>query len=388
MILRDIQKNLLRLSTQYPVVTITGPRQSGKTTLCKFSFPDKPYLSLENPDIRFEAKQDPNGFLSQFPNGAILDEIQRVPELLSYIQTKVDTLGKEGLFILTGSQQFELMQAITQSLAGRTALLTLLPLSISEAYPTAEPSLNQILFTGFYPRIFDKNLNPTEALSFYISTYIDRDVRQLLKVKDLTKFEVFIKLCASQTGQVFNLTALGNDCGVSHNTIKEWVSVLEASYIITLIQPYYKNFRKRLIKAPRLHFLDTGLAAYLLGIKTPEQLQVHPLRGALFESLVTSELLKIHYNHVQKPALFYFRDSSGHEVDLIWEQGLKTIPIEIKSSQTIASDATKNLNFYSRLSGSEISLLVYSGDRNYSLNQVQVLRYSTLKAWFMLNNHF
>ena len=247
---RLLQKHLIRLAKQYPIVTITGPRQSGKTTISRKTFPNKPYISMENLSVRRSAQNDPVGFLSQFPNGAVLDEIQRTPDLFSYLQTIVDTQKKDGMFILTGSCQFELLSAITQSLAGRTAITRLLPFSFPEIYPDNKkiPSLSSILFKGFYPRIFNKKLNPTEALSFYTTTYIERDVRSLLKVKDLSQFELFLKLCAGRTGQILNLSNLANDCGINHNTAKSWISVLEARYIIFLVQPHHKNFNKRLIK--------------------------------------------------------------------------------------------------------------------------------------------
>ena len=250
-------------------VQVINYMELGKTTLCKTVFPKKQYVSLENLDIRHHALSDPNGFLRGYPEGAIFDEIQRVPTLLPYIQTIVDQTNKEGFFILTGSQQFELLSNISQSLAGRTALLTLLPFSIDEIYTQKESqalSIEDIIYKGFYPRIFDKNLNPTEASRFYCSTYIERDVRSLINVTDLSRFEIFLKLCASRTGQILNVLNLGQECGISHNTAKSWLSVLEASYIITLVKPHYQNFNKRLIKAPKLYFLDTGLAAYLLDI--------------------------------------------------------------------------------------------------------------------------
>lgn len=280
MIPRTISPKILQYAKQYPVVTITGPRQSGKTTLCQMIFPDIPYVSLESIEERSFATSDPKGFLDRFPDGAVLDEIQRTPELLSYIQVRVDESQKTGQFIITESQNFELLNTVSQSLAGRTAIARLLPFSFEEilSHQSIE-SIDQLLYTGFYPRIYDKQLNPTEALSFYFNTYIERDLRLLINVKDLSRFETFLKLCATRCGQLVNLSSLGNDCGVNHNTIKSWLSILEASYIIKLLPSYFNNLGKRLIKSPKLYFIDTGLAAFLLGIQNIDHLRTHPLRG-------------------------------------------------------------------------------------------------------------
>ena len=375
MIEREAGSNVRRLAGQYPIVTITGPRQSGKTVLCRMLFPEKEYVSLEDIDERNFANQDPRGFLNRFPNGAIIDEVQRVPDLLSYLQTIVDQHPAEGLFILTGSRQFELLEKISQSLAGRTAMIRLLPFTLKEAYAPDlnKVGLDQVLYTGFYPRIFDKQLNPSEAMSFYVSTYVERDLRMLINVKDLSTFEIFLKLCAGRTGQILNLTSLGNDCGVNHGTIRSWISVLEASYIIKLLQPYYKNYNKRLIKSPKLYFLDTGLACFLLNIQDETQLSTHPLRGALFESFVISEMLKNRYNRVLSDNLYYFRDSTGNEVDLIFDQGAGVSALEAKSGQTITSDFFKGLNFYTRLTDElKEKHLVYGGETSYLRNGIHV----------------
>ncbi len=375
---RTLKSELVRLAKKYPVVTLTGPRQSGKTTLCKIAFPKKQYISMENLDIRRFAQNDPNAFLKQFPNGAVLDEIQRAPDLLSYIQTIVDEKKHaEGMFILTGSRQFELMSSINQSLAGRMAITRLLPFSFSEIYSTKKklPPLETILYTGFYPRIFDKKLNPTETLSFYTTTYLERDVRSLLNIKDLSKFELFLKLCASRTGQILNLSNLGNECGINHNTAGTWLSVLEASYIVFLLKPYHKNFKKRLIKSPKLYFIDTGLAAFLLGIQNPEHLNTHPLKGALFETFIISEFLKARFNKVKTNNLYYFRDSLGNEIDLILDYGDTTVPVEIKSGQTIANDYFKNLRYYSKLRGNKIrkKILIYGGNLSYKEGEINIV---------------
>ncbi len=383
MIPRELAAKTERLARQYPVVTITGPRQSGKTTLCRMVFSDKAYVSLEDLDQREFARQDPRGFLNRFPEGAVIDEIQRVPELLSYIQTIVDRKNLEGQFILTGSQQFDLLENITQSLAGRTALVRLLPFSLAEAYAAElkSVSLDQVLWTGFYPRIFDKGLNPTEAMSFYVNTYIERDLRALINIRDLSQFEIFLKLCAGRTGQILNLSSLGNDCGVNHNTVKSWLSVLEASYIVKRLRPFYKNFNKRLIKSPKLYFLDTGLACFLLDIQTAAQLAAHPLRGALFESLVVAEMLKKRFNAVQTDNLFYFRDNVGNEVDLIWDQGGRPIAMEAKSGQTVSQDAFKGLAYFSKLAEDmDSAYLFYGGDESYVRQSVQVTAWRDMAA--------
>lgn len=375
MITREISKKTLQLAKQYPVVTITGPRQSGKTTLCRMLFKKKDYVSLEDIDERNFAIQDPRGFLNRFPDGAVIDEVQRVPDLLSYIQTIVDKKQKEGFFILTGSQQFELLETISQSLAGRTALIKLLPFTFYEAYGNRKrtPALDKVIYTGFYPRIFDKKLNPTEAMSFYINTYVERDLRMLINVKDLSKFEIFLRLCAGRTGQILNFSSIGNDCGVNHATIKSWIAVLEASYIVKLLRPYYKNFNKRLVKSPKLYFLDTGLASFLLDIQNETQLKTHPLKGHLFESFVVSELLKSRFNVGKTDNLYYFRDNIGNEVDLVCNDGHKVNQMEIKSGQTISSDFFKGLNYFSALNNNiSHSYLIYGGMESYVRHGVNI----------------
>ena len=381
MIDRIAATKTLQLAKQYPVVTITGPRQSGKTTLVKMIFPHKAYVSLEDLDERQFATRDPRGFLNRFGDGAVIDEIQRVPDLLSYIQTIVDEKQEEGYFIITGSQQFELLEGISQSLAGRTALLRLLPFTMSEAYDLnrADLPLDQVLYTGFYPRIFDKQLNPTEAMLFYVNTYVERDLRMLINIKDLSKFEIFLKLCAGRTGQVLNMSGLGNDCGVNHATVKSWLSVLEASYLVKLLRPYYRNFNKRLVKAPKLYFLDTGLAAFLLDIQNVRQMAVHPLRGALFEGMVISEILKQRLNAGLTDNLYYFRDNIGNEVDLICDHGIEMDAVEIKSGQTVASDYFKGLRYLAKLTKSvRKSYLVYGGQKSYTTEQIEVVAWQNI----------
>ncbi|MHB1646820.1 MAG: ATP-binding protein [Candidatus Acididesulfobacter diazotrophicus] len=364
-IIGDVLKNL---ANQYPVVTITGPRQSGKTTLIKNVFADKQYVNLESPDIRQFAVNDPKGFLAQY-NNAILDEIQRAPELLSYIQPIVDKNKEQGQFIITGSQQFEVLNNISQSLAGRTALLKLLPFSISEIKNIVDVSLtDKLIYTGFYPRIYDMNLDPHQAIGDYIVTYVERDIRQLISIKDLNLFEKFLKLCAGRIGQLLNFQGLANDVGVSHTTVRSWVSILEASYIIFLLPPWYNNFSKRLVKSPKLYFYDVGLASYLLGIENEKQVFRDPLRGNLFENLVVAEVLKYRFNKGKKSNLYFYRDSTGLEIDLIYEAGRNVYPIEIKSGATISEDFFKNLKKFIKFDGLDIP---YGGAILYGGNEIQ-----------------
>jgi len=382
---RSIAEKTKRYAKQYPVVTITGPRQSGKTTLVKNLFPKKKYVSLEDIESRNQAEQDPKGFLARYPEGAIIDEIQRTPDLFSYIQTIVDEKNKEGMFILTGSQQFEMMENLSQSLAGRTAIVKLLPFSYDEVYTNSPPSdLYNLLYTGFYPRIFDKNLNPTEAMSFYVSTYLERDVRKLINVKDLSIFGNFLKLLAGRSGQILNMNSLSDDCGISPNTIRSWVSLLEASYIIKRVSPYYKKLNKRLIKAPKIHFLDSGLLCYLLGITEPEQLVTHPLRGAIFESYIVSEVYKYYYHNGIPDSIYYFRDYQGHEVDLLIENSLSINLIEIKSSATFQENYLKGLKYFEKnYTGAITKSLIYGGEEIYKYKDTDILNWKNVSGLFL-----
>jgi uncharacterized protein len=389
MIDRNIAAKTRQFAGQYPVVTITGPRQSGKTTLCKMLFPDRAYVSLEDLDERTFAQNDPRGFLYRLPGGAVIDEVQRVPGLLSYIQTIVDQKQTPGMFILTGSQQFDLLETISQSLAGRTALVRLLPYTLAEAYGPglADVSLDRVLFTGFYPGIFHRGLNPTEAMMFYVNTYVERDLRMLINVRDLSAFEVFLKLCAGRSGQIVNFTSLGNDCGVNHATIKNWLSVLEASYIVKLLKPYYRSFNKRLIKSPKLYFLDSGLAAFLLDIQHEGQMASHPLRGSLFEGMVMSEILKQRFNQGQTDNLYFFRDNTGNEVDLILDAGTTVDFMEIKSGRTVAQDFFKGIRYFSKITGKMAgrSSIVYGGEDGFEREGVSVMGWRRLST--MLREH-
>lgn len=347
MIDRTIEPVFKELAGKYPVVTITGPRQSGKTTLCRKAFPNMAYVNLERPDTRDFAASDPQGFLGTYRDGVILDEIQRVPHLLSYIQAIVDEKNLPGRFILTGSQQFEVLNTISQSLAGRTALLKLLPFSMAELGPRLmPPSIDRLLLTGFYPRIYDQQLDPTQALGDYFETYVERDMRQLAAIKDLSLFEKFVKLCAGRIGQILNLQSLGNDTGVSHTTARAWVSLLEASYILFILPPWHRNISKRLIKSPKLYFYDVGLASYLLGLENEQHVSRDPLRGNLFENLVILEVLKYRYHRGRKSNLCFYRDAKGNEVDLLLEIGPDIFPIEIKAGATITPDYFKGLRHF------------------------------------------
>jgi len=333
---RFIAPVLKDLFRKYPVVTINGPRQSGKTTLCRSVFPELPYVNLEAPDIRTYAQEDPRGFLGGYEAGAILDEIQRVPDLLSYIQPLVDEKGRNGLFVLTGSQHFGLSEAIGQSLAGRTALLRLLPLSLGELKALGPlPETDRLLHAGLYPRIHDQRLDPSQALGDYLETYVERDVRQLLEVRNLTEFQRFVRLCAGRTGQLLNLQSLGNDAGVSHTTARSWLGVLEASFIVFLLPPFFANVSKRLIKTPKLYFHDVGLAAYLMGIESWSQVRTHPLKGALFETLVASEVVKHRYNQGKRSNLSFYRERAGAEIDFLYEVGGGFVALEAKAGETL-----------------------------------------------------
>ncbi|GBE03346.1 MAG TPA: ATP-binding protein [Nitrospirae bacterium] len=363
---RSVTDNALRLFKQYPIVTITGPRQSGKTTLCKRIFNKLDYVSLEDITNRAFAENDPLQFLNKYAKGAVIDEVQRVPSLISYLQTFVDNKGRNSLFVLTGSRQFELMDSINQSLAGRTALIRLLPFSYDEIYTGKKPLLEEVLYRGFYPRIFAEKLDPTEMYSFYTNTYLERDVRQIINVQDIRTFEVFLKLCAGRNAQVLNYSAIGNDCGVDNKTVKKWLSILEASYIIKPVSPYYKNLNKRLVKSPKLYFYDTGLVCYLLGIHNPRQLENHPLAGAIFESFVFSELWKSYYNNIRSDNLFYFRDTRGREVDGILDKVVSISQFEIKKSSTISSSFFKTLEYLKTLTlPVDKSFLIYGGDDTF-----------------------
>lgn len=370
MIKRDILSKLLEVSNYYPITTVTGPRQSGKTTLIKSTFPKLPYVLLETPDLRRRALEDPKGFLNNYPNGAILDEVQNTPEIFSYLQGIVDE-KPEIKFVLSGSQNFLLLERISQTLAGRTSILKLLPLSLDELKKTKFPIEKSLeyIFKGFYPRIYHKNIPPDIFYPSYIQTYIERDVRSIKNIGDLETFGRFVQLCAGRIGQILNLDSLATDTGISANTAKSWLSILEASYVVHLLQPHHKNFNKRLVKRPKLYFYDTGLACNLLLIKSVAQLDLHHLRGSLFENFILNELIKSKFNQAQQPNFYFWRDKHGKEIDLIVETADKLIPVEIKSSSTYTKDFFKQLNYWNKLSGNNKndSYVVYNGDSNDKL---------------------
>jgi predicted AAA+ superfamily ATPase len=389
MIERLLQPRLLDLATRYPVLTLTGPRQSGKTTLSRMAFPDRPYVSLENPAQREFAQEDPVAFLARYKDGAIIDEVQRVPQVFSYLQGLVDEDPRPGRFLLTGSQNLALVGAVTQSLAGRTTLTELLPLSLAEVrrFPDPPADLDTLLWQGGYPRIYERNLPAHEWLADYTATYVERDVRQLIQVGDLLLFQTFLRLCASRTGQILNLSSLANDCGISQPTARSWLSVLEASYIVFRLPPFFANLGKRLIKAPKLYFYDTGLAANLLNIENPRQLETHPLRGALFETWVLAEVAKAHLHRGRRPRLSFYRDRSGLEIDLILERGSELVLVEIKSSQTPSGQPFSAFErFAEALTGPEAPriagrIVVYGGEETQERSRGRILSWGDLDGY-------
>lgn len=399
MIQRTLAKELREATQKYPVVTVTGPRQSGKTTLVRNALKGYFYISLESPDQRTFALKDPRGFLAQFGGPVILDEAQRTPDLFSYIQGIVDEQNRPGQFVLTGSQNFLLLEKISQTLAGRCAVLHLLPFSLAEltgrpaSSPTGIPritthppqaprwKLGELLFSGFYPRIHDKKLPPQDWLGNYYQTYLERDVRNVLQVGDLEAFGRFVHLCAGRNGQLLNLSGLASDCGITHTTARRWISVLEASFIIHLLRPHYKNFGKRLVKSPKLYFLDTGLLCFLLQIRSSRDLDAHAARGPVFESFVLSELVKNYVHRGRRPILYFWRDAAGHEMDFLLEMGSRLLPIEAKSAQTVSEDFFRDIAYWQNLSKQQprpTAALVYGGDRCFKRNDVAVI------PWFAL----
>ena len=360
MIKRDAEEELLILAGQFKAVVVVGPRQSGKTTIVKKTFEQKSYASLENPDLRKFAQEDPRGFLSNYPDGAILDEIQRVPELFSYLQQILDEKNTNGLFILTGSNNFLLQENISQSLAGRVGYLFLLPLSLNEIVNKSD--INQLLFTGFYPALHQNDSEASRFYSNYIRTYVERDVRLIKNIADLYAFERFLRLCAGRTGQLLNMSSLAVETGVDVKTISAWLAVLESSFVIFRLNPYHENFNKRVVKMPKLYFYDTGLACALLGIESAVQLVLHPSRGSLFENAVIVDFLKRRYNRGKQNNLFFWRDNTGNEIDLLLVFPDRKIPVEIKSGQTVSSEYFKGISFWNKLTKTEGGIIVYGGD--------------------------
>jgi uncharacterized protein len=381
---RQLKSTLERLSRQFPVLAITGPRQSGKTTLARMMFADKAYVSLEDPAERAFAIEDPRGFLTRFADGAVFDEAQRWPDLLSYLQGIVDADRLPGRFVLTGSQQFGLLAGISQSLAGRVGMCNLAPLAFDELPNDQRKglSLDQWMLKGGYPGLYSTPAQTQDWFASYVATYLERDVRQLTRVLDLGLFQKFLKLCAGHTGQLLNLSALAGDTGVTQNTAKAWLAVLEASYIVHLLPPYHRNFGKRLVKSPKLYFLDTGLAAWLIGIRATEQLALHPSRGALFETLVVSEALKSRYNVGTPADLYFWRDNNGVEVDLVFESSRGIETMEIKSGSTVTSDTISAGQKSTRFANgaAQHPCVVYGGDESYLRSGVEMVGWRALGA--------
>lgn len=377
MIHRSLQTTLGHLASKYPVITLTGPRQSGKSTLLKHSFPDYQYVSLEDLDMREFATNDPRGFLANYPRRVILDEVQRVPSLMSYIQTHVDEVDETGMYLLAGSHNFLLMESVNQSLAGRTAILKILPLSRKEMQNggVLPATINKQIYYGAYPRLYDKDLQPDEFYPYYIQTYVERDVRALKNIGDLSRFTRFIKLCAGRIGQLLNLSSLAVECGISVPTARSWLSVLEASYICYLLRPDWNNFAKRLVKSPKLYFYDTGLACSLLDIKSPDQLDLHFSRGALFENFVINEFIKKAWNQGQEADLRFWRDSQGNEVDLLVYDGDKPLAYEIKSGETFQPSFFKGLVKWATITGTDIDRLhvIYGGSNSLKTSNGQLM---------------
>jgi len=387
MIKRAAHHTIMRLAKGFPVIAITGPRQSGKTTLARSAFPGKPYLTLEDPDTRLFAERDPRGLLSSYPDGLIIDEVQRAPQIFSYLQGFVDNRLVPGEYVLTGSQQFGLLSGITQSLAGRVGMVQLLPFAMDELDSAGmlTDNADHLMWYGMYPPLYDRDLVPTDWFPAYVNTYIERDVRQIINIRDLSTFQRFIKMCAARCGQLLNLSSLATDCGITHNTAAAWISVLEASYIIFLLRPHFRNFNKRLIKTPKLYFLDTGLAAWLLGIRELGQIVFHAQRGALFENMVVTEFLKGRFNRGQQADLHFWRDSKGLEVDLLLDDGINLTPVEIKSGQTIAADSHIALKKWCELSGTtdRPALLVYGGDKGLTNGNIAFIPWRKLTTLSM-----
>ena len=385
MIHRKLEYKLKELSGYYPVVAVTGPRQSGKTTLCRMAFPEKRYVSLEALDFRDFAQNDPRGFLAEYSQDVVVDEVQNVPELLNYLQGEVDDNPAPGRFILTGSQHLGLSQSISQSLAGRCGILTLLPPSLEEiqSFPNASSDVFTLLWTGSYPRIYDQNIPAHQWLADYTSTYIQRDVRQVINVTDLQAFSGFLKLCAGRTAQEINFSNLGADAGVSHNTVRSWLSVLETSYIIHRLPAWHANIRKQVVKTPKLHFFDSGLLCYLLGIREPEQLRLHPLRGAVFESWVVSEIFKGLAHRGMQSNIFHYREARGTEIDLLVENSQELAAVEAKSGATVSEDFFKNLKLFTehikeRDRRQIQKYVVYSGDMSQKRSQANVVSWKDI----------
>jgi len=378
MIERTLASKVTSLAQKFQVITLTGPRQSGKTTLVRATFPDLPYVSLEEPDIRQIALTDPRGFLSNYPNGVFLDEIQNTPELFSYIQRILDE-NRQIQFILTGSSNFFLMEKISQTLAGRTAVLHLLPFSLQELEPLAN-SYENLIFKGQYPRIYDRTIPPPDFYPSYIQTYVDRDVRMIKNIGDINAFIQFTQLCAGRIGQPLNCASLANDAGISPNTAKSWLSILESSYILYRLQPYHRNFNKRLVKSPRLYFYDTGVACSLLGIREQEQVNLHYMKGSLFENLILNEFIKRSFNRGKNSQPYYWQDNHGKEIDCLLVNGERVTAVEIKSGKTISTSYFENLNYWRSLADfpENQEYVVYGGEQSMQTSAGTLISWKNL----------
>ena len=378
---RNLTIELEKAALEYPVVTITGPRQSGKTTLAQMAFPKKDYVNLEDPETRRFAIDDPRGFLKKHAAGLIIDEAHNAPNLFSYIQVLADERKENGQFILTGSHHFLLLEAISQSLAGRVAIYHLLPLSMDELKKAkvCPDGLDEMLMKGCYPRIYDQGLTAYKWYGNYVNTYLERDVRSIRSVDNLMLFQRFMKLVAARSGCVLNYANIANDLGVSNNTVKGWLSVLEASFIVFFLPPYYRNFNKRVIKSPKVYFYDTGLLCYLLDIQDRAVLDVHPLRGQIFETMVVSDLMKQYCHHGLKPQIYFWRDKTGHEIDCLIEKGVDIYPVEIKSSQTVNEAHFDQLAYWKKLTGVKKSFLIYGGSAVHKRHECEILPYDHIE---------
>lgn len=388
MIPRQALEPLHRLARGFPIVALTGPRQSGKTTLARAAFAGKPYVSLENPQEREFAETDPQRFLGRFAQGAVLDEVQRCPQLLSWLQGLVDERRVMGDFVLTGSAQFDLLAGITQSLAGRVGRVELLPLSAAElsAGGLLPASLGQALLQGGYPALYDRPVSPADWFANYVASYVERDVRQLVAVRDLSTFQTFVRMCAARTGQLLNLASLGADCGISAVTARHWLTVLESSYVVTLLRPHHRNLGKRLVKTPKLYFLDSGLAAWLLGIQDAQALETHAARGALFETWVVSELLKQRFNAGRSSDLFFWRDHVGQEIDIVIDTAAGLVALEVKSGSTFAADWGDAMEKWGKLAekaGQTVlqPTLVYGGAAGFERQGLRVWSWAESGQW-------
>ncbi len=378
---RKISIKLRGYIDSYKAIALIGPRQSGKTTLAKSVFSDFEYLSLENPDTRSRAEEDPRLFLSAIKGDVIFDEIQNVPTLLSYLQEILDNKGDKRRFILTGSNSFQISEKISQSLAGRIRIVIIPPLIREELPDLLQPkSLEETLWSGFYPAIYDQELDPKEWLADYYNTYVQKDVRSTLNVQDLGQFDRFIRICAGRVGQLANYSEVASEVGVSQPTALKWISVLETSYLIFRLQPHFKNFKKRIIKSPKIYFYDTGLVCFLLRIENPDQLITHPLRGYLFENWVISEAHKYFYSEAREAPLYFWRDQHGHEIDLILDRGDFLLPIEIKSGSTYHSSWTKNIDWFNDLQQQFMSYVIYGGKENFPSNRSKVVGWESWKS--------